>query len=295
MSFILVFGLFGVIQTSSASAAQTFIKPINVNITSGFGYRVHPKDHVLKLHAGVDMPVVEGTSVKASAAGSVVKATYHSGWGNYIMIRHSIGGQTYDTIYAHLSSIGVAVGNTVSQGQIIGKSGNTGNSTGPHLHFELHKGGFLSNNNNAVDPKPYLEGKINPEVVHSYDGSWATLTIETADGSSNANLFGNPGYGLIGKVSNGSQYPVFKKALGSDGFYYYAIGSGYVHDIHSTVNPYRATVSHTTNVNVYDKPNGAYKDRVAPGAKYKVYGALEGWYDLGQNTWIKSEYVKVVK
>lgn len=295
LSLLLVVTVFGAIHSSSASAAQAFIKPATGSYTSPFGYRVHPITGVYKLHAGVDIGAASGSQIKASAAGKVVKSEFHSGWGNYVMVRHSIGGVTYDTIYAHMTARSVAVGANVSQGQLLGTVGMTGSATGPHLHFELHKGGYLSSNANAVDPVPYISGSTNPDVSHAYDGTWATLRVTTADGSANANLFGNPGYGLIGTVPNGNSYKVYNKVKGNDGNYYFAIGSGYISADHSVVTPYRATVSHTTNVNVYDKPNGAYKDRVAPGSTYKVYGALDGWYDLGQNTWIKSEYVKVVK
>ena len=290
-----MFTVIGAIQSSSASAAQAFIKPTTGSYTSPFGMRYHPIDNVYKLHAGVDIGAPSGTAINASAAGTVVKSEYNSGWGEYVRVRHSIGGVTYDTLYAHMTTRKVSVGASVSQGQLIGTVGKTGSATGYHLHFELHKGGYVSSNANAVDPVPYISGSTNPDVSHAYDGTWATLKVDTADGSSKANLFGNPGYGLIGTVPNGSSYKVYNKVLGNDGHYYFAIGSGYINTVHSVVTPYRATVSHTTNVNVYDKPNGAYKDRVAPGSTYKVYGALEGWYDLGQNTWIKSEYVKVVK
>lgn len=298
LSLLLAFGLFGLIQSSSASAAQTFIKPVPgnyANPSSPFGWRVHPITHDYKLHAGVDIAASSGTAIRSSASGKVVQSSYNSGWGNYVMVRHSIGGKTYDTIYAHMTARSVSAGNSVTQGQLLGTVGKTGSATGPHLHFEMHVGGYLSSNANAVDPVPYVLGSTNPEVTHTYDGTWATLRVDTIDGSANANLFGNPGYGLIGTVPNGSSYRVYNKLPGNDGKTYFAIGSGYISTDHSVVTPYVATVTHTANVNVYDKPNGAYVGRVAPGESYKVYGAKDGWYHLAnENKWIKKEYVKVV-
>jgi len=90
-----------------------------------------------KYNTAVDFGTPVGTSVKAAAGGKVIVAKsygYNGGYGNYIVIQHSNGMQT---IYAHLSSVGISTGVTVSQGQLIGKTGNSGNSTGPHLHFEI--------------------------------------------------------------------------------------------------------------------------------------------------------------
>jgi murein DD-endopeptidase MepM/ murein hydrolase activator NlpD len=100
-----------------------------------------------RLHAGIDIPLGMGTGIRAADGGSVSIAGVMGGYGNYICIQH---GGALSTCYAHLSSIGVSVGQSVSQGQVIGASGNTGNSTGPHLHFETRVNG------NPVDPLGYL-------------------------------------------------------------------------------------------------------------------------------------------
>lgn len=120
-------------KESSASVADTssssgFIHPIPGSImTQG----LHDK-------TAVDFGAPVGTTVKASAKGVVTLAKgggdYNGGYGNYIIIKHPSGVQT---LYAHLSSVNVDVGDTVDQGEMIGKSGNTGRSTGPHLHFEV--------------------------------------------------------------------------------------------------------------------------------------------------------------
>ena len=117
------------------------IWPVNGTVSSGFGQRWG------RLHAGVDIPVPVGTPVRAAASGNVIIAGPTGGYGNYICISHGGG---LSTCYAHNNSIGVSQGQSVKQGQIIAQSGNTGNSTGPHMHFEVRQGG------SPVDPMGYL-------------------------------------------------------------------------------------------------------------------------------------------
>ena len=121
----------------------TYIKPISGGrFTSGFKYRWG------RWHKGVDWACPIGTAVKASSAGTVVSAGWISGYGYCVKINHSDGRQTR---YAHLSKILVSVGDTVSQGEKIALSGNTGRSTGPHVHFEILIGGT------QVNPLKYIE------------------------------------------------------------------------------------------------------------------------------------------
>jgi murein DD-endopeptidase MepM/ murein hydrolase activator NlpD len=119
----------------------SLIWPASGPISSGFGMRWG------RLHAGIDMPLPEGTPLRAADSGTVAIAGWTGGYGNYTCIQH---GGSLSTCYGHQSSISVSVGQGVSQGQVIGHSGNTGNSTGPHLHFEVRVGG------NPVDPMGYL-------------------------------------------------------------------------------------------------------------------------------------------
>lgn len=121
----------------------TYIKPVYCNkITSAFGNRFHPITGVWSFHTGVDYGVTTNTPVRASSSGTVVRASWNGGYGYCVDIRHADGSLTR---YAHLNSFAVAYGQTVRQGQVIAYSGNTGNSTGPHLHFELHLRGTLVN------------------------------------------------------------------------------------------------------------------------------------------------------
>ncbi|MDI5791069.1 M23 family metallopeptidase [Bacillus licheniformis] len=92
----------------------------------------------------------------AAAAGTVYNAHYSSSYGNVVFITHNINGQTYQTVYAHMSSIKVQTGQRVEQGQVIGTMGNTGQSYGQHLHFEIHKGLWNNAKSNAVDPANYI-------------------------------------------------------------------------------------------------------------------------------------------
>ena len=123
--------------------------PLNVSgtITSSFGYRDAPTAGASSYHKGIDIAVPSGTSVVAAANGTVTTASYQSAAGNFIMVSHGNG--VY-TVYMHLSSINVSAGQTVSQGQVIGYSGNTGVSTGPHLHFGVNVNGSYVNPFNYV-------------------------------------------------------------------------------------------------------------------------------------------------
>lgn len=111
-----------------------FAWPVRGVLSSGFGPRIHPISGEPDFHQGIDVEVPEGTDVYAACAGRVIVAGHHSGYGLYIVLEHSNG---YRTLYGHLSEIGVYRGQFVEGGQRIARSGNTGNSTGPHLHFEI--------------------------------------------------------------------------------------------------------------------------------------------------------------
>lgn len=127
----------------------TFIKPISGGrLTSRFGRRTSPTRGASSNHQGVDWGLPTGSTVVAASGGTVTKAGWGGGYGYVIYIRHPGG---VETRYAHLSKILVSAGSTVKQGQKIARSGNTGVSTGPHLHFELRMGG------SAVNPLNYLE------------------------------------------------------------------------------------------------------------------------------------------
>ena len=115
--------------------------PINGSrLSSSFGMRKHPIDGYNKMHRGTDFAAPKGTPVMASGDGIITRAKWCGGGGNCIKIKHN---STYQTIYAHLSkfAIGIKNGVRIKQGQIIGYVGSTGNSTGPHLHYEVIQNG----------------------------------------------------------------------------------------------------------------------------------------------------------
>ena len=121
--------------------------PVNAPITSNFGWRIHPIYGTRRLHAGTDFGVDEGTPVHAADGGVVVEAGWISGYGYTVIIDHGNG---MSTLYAHNSDVAVSPGQTVSKGQVVSYSGNTGGSTGPHLHFEVRING------EPTDPMGYL-------------------------------------------------------------------------------------------------------------------------------------------
>lgn len=137
-------------------SSGTWTRPASGPLTSSFGWRMHPIFHTQKQHRGQDIGVPVGTTVVSAAEGVVSHAGPMGGFGNAIMVTHSINGQIFTSVYAHLSNIGVSTGQHVGKGQFIGKSGNTGNSTGPHLHFEIHVGNFSASGPSAVNPLRYV-------------------------------------------------------------------------------------------------------------------------------------------
>ena len=126
----------------------TYVYPVWGRLSSGFGRRKAPKKGASTYHKGVDLAVPIGTAVMASRGGTVTRAGWGSGYGYCVYIQHPDG---VSTRYGHLSKVLVKVGQTVSQGEKIALSGNTGVSTGPHLHFEILIGG------SQVNPLNYLQ------------------------------------------------------------------------------------------------------------------------------------------
>jgi len=135
------------------SSSGGFAKPASGRFTSGFKTPGRPK------HMGIDIATGGTVTIKASAAGKVSRSWRHSTLGECVMIVHNIGGQTFETVYAHMrtGSRKVRVGDTVAQGQALGLMGSTGRSTGQHLHFEVHKPRWNGKQTNAVNPLNYVK------------------------------------------------------------------------------------------------------------------------------------------
>ncbi|HEV2814790.1 MAG TPA: peptidoglycan DD-metalloendopeptidase family protein [Solirubrobacteraceae bacterium] len=132
-------------RSRSVAAAQTpvrFLRPIAAPMTDGFGPRGN------RPHHGVDFPAASGTPVTAGGGGVVRSAGYNAfGYGNLVIVSHRLG---FESWYAHLSSVAVVRGQSVSGGVLVGRVGSTGHSTGPHLHFEVRRNGT------PIDPVPLL-------------------------------------------------------------------------------------------------------------------------------------------
>lgn len=138
-------------QVSDTPASSSgFIKPAAGRFSSGFGGRSGGQ------HYGLDIAAKGTVSVVAAASGTVTNSSYSTSYGNVVFITHNINGQTYQTVYAHLSTRSVSTGQRVEQGQFLGYMGNTGQSDGQHLHFEIHKGLWNGAKSNAVNPAQYI-------------------------------------------------------------------------------------------------------------------------------------------
>ena len=132
------------LQGDNPPSNATWVRPVsNYRLTSAFGMRKHPVLKVTRMHNGVDMACAAGTPIYATRAGTVTTASYQaSGAGNYVSINHLDG---FASIYMHMTHYVVSKGQTVSQGQLIGYVGNTGISTGDHLHFGISYAGTYVN------------------------------------------------------------------------------------------------------------------------------------------------------
>jgi len=124
--------------------------PLTGKINSGFGYRKDPFKKRAGFHSGIDIDANYGQKIVATADGKVTKASWHSSYGKTVIIEHENG---YETLFGHLSSISVKEGDQVKVGDVIGKAGSTGRSTGTHLHYEVMKDG------KRVNPKNFLSLK----------------------------------------------------------------------------------------------------------------------------------------
>jgi murein DD-endopeptidase MepM/ murein hydrolase activator NlpD len=140
-------------------ASTPAIQPVSnkdlKRIASGFGYRVDPVYKTTKFHAGLDFAAPQGTPIYATANGTVETAgNTGNGYGNHVVIHNGYG---YATLFGHMFKIKVKPGQKVKRGEIIGWVGNTGKSTGPHCHYEVHRNG------EPVDPVFYFYNDITPE------------------------------------------------------------------------------------------------------------------------------------
>ncbi|WP_010250293.1 peptidoglycan DD-metalloendopeptidase family protein [Acetivibrio cellulolyticus] len=154
----------GTAKNSNTVESATFVWPVpsSERISCPFGSKdsLHPNGH-----SGVDISAASGEDINAAVGGEVVLAQWLSGYGNVVYINAEINGKMIQIRYAHMSKIDVKKGDKVKAGQDIGDIGSTGNSTGPHLHFEVREcnkdGNCLGKSDSApIDPMPFLKGKV---------------------------------------------------------------------------------------------------------------------------------------
>ena len=119
-----------------------FSYPIRGRLTSGFGPRRHPIHRVISFHSGIDLAAPYGSAIMASDSGRVIFNGWYGGYGKVVIVDH---GRNYSTLYAHLSRINASRGENIQKGQVVGYEGQTGYSTGPHLHFEVRRDGKPQN------------------------------------------------------------------------------------------------------------------------------------------------------
>ena len=140
-------------------AATPAIQPVSneglKRIASGFGIRIDPIYKTVKMHAGLDFSAPQGTPIYATADGTVRTASYSEvGYGNHVIINHGYG---YETLYGHMVRVKSRTGQKVKRGEVIGYVGSTGKSTGPHLHYEVHKNG------QKLDPVYFFYNDLSPQ------------------------------------------------------------------------------------------------------------------------------------
>lgn len=139
-------------KTYTGTNTSTWEKPVNGKVTSPYGNRTDPiNGQKGKFHSGIDIGAPANTPIKAPANGKVTMANFYGGYGKTIQLDNgTINGKKVTSLFGHMSSWAVKIGDTVTTGQIIGYVGSTGRATGPHLHFEVRENG------NTIDPKKYI-------------------------------------------------------------------------------------------------------------------------------------------
>ena len=134
-------------EKNIGGSTGTMVWPAEGEITSPFGWRVHPIFGTQRLHTGIDIGADYGDATRAADGGVVIHSDWMGGYGNAVIIDHGNG---ISTLYAHNSQLLVSEGQTVAKGQTVARVGSTGYSTGPHLHFEVRQNGTPVNPSNFL-------------------------------------------------------------------------------------------------------------------------------------------------
>ena len=142
------------LRMENIPAIQPVLNKDLKHMASGYGWRVDPVYHIRRFHEGMDFSAPVGTDIFATGNGTVVYSGWRQGYGETVVIDH---GFNYSTLYAHCSKRFARVGQKVKRGEIIALVGNTGKSTGPHVHYEVHY------NNRPIDPRNFYFYDLSPE------------------------------------------------------------------------------------------------------------------------------------
>jgi Peptidase family M23 len=305
ISLVLLISLFPMKQ---AFAASSFIMPAEGSITSTYKdpeyKRIFGKDHY-----GIDIAKSGTVPIYASADGTVKVSTFgtsgnYGGYGNVIIISHNIGGVYYETLYAHMSSRTVSVNNTVKQGQLIGYMGSTGESTGQHLHFELHKGTWNGYKSNSVDPLSLLDLELlewYEKPLNDGQVGWIQISKPIVLWKRNAD-----GLEAIKDLEPGAVYRVY----GYDNQYggQFNVGGGYyITKIEDNIE-YKNAPLYFKGIEFKRNQKGlltidksivlwernsnddiSYVRTLEPGEQYRVYGYDDkhgGQYNVGDGQWV---------
>lgn len=170
-------------QQKAPGAPARFNPVDGMRVGSRQGSRRDPFTGRAAQHTGIDIPAPSGTPVKAAAAGTVSfagwarKGSGYGGYGNAVIVQHNDGTQS---LYGHLSGINTKVGDTVAAGQVIGKMGSTGRSSGSHLHFQINKAGARSHKEGLLDTQAWLSGAKNSKTIEATRMTTASSAVVNA-------------------------------------------------------------------------------------------------------------------
>ncbi|KAB2399935.1 MULTISPECIES: M23 family metallopeptidase [Bacillus cereus group] len=269
-----------------------FIYPTDTTrVTSGF--RGSRPDH-----HGIDLAEAGYHPIYAAASGQVSRSYFSSSYGECIMIVHTIDGITWETVYAHMRSGSRTVkeGDYVSQGQTIGVMGNTGDSSGQHLHFELHKGRWNVSKSNAVNPLDHLGkdgGGNNTDKPIQPVG--LGIAVNKYPNNGGINLYNQPQGGYVTRViSDKTPYLIIDAAWYENPMI--CLGNeAWAALEHFDVQWFSAYSKYPSGsgINTYDSPNGNYTGFVDGSVPYRILARKDGYLAIGNNAWVKEEHFNV--
>ncbi|QWI78174.1 M23 family metallopeptidase (plasmid) [Bacillus mycoides] len=274
-----------------------FIYPTDITrVTSGF--RGSRPDH-----HGIDLAESGYHPIYAAASGRVSRSYLSSSYGECIMIVHTIDGVAWETVYAHMRSGSRTVneGDYVSQGQTIGIMGNTGDSSGQHLHFELHKGSWNINKSNAVNPLDYLgKGDGGNTTDPSENKPVQLVGIGIAQSKYpegwGINYYDGP-HGPYKGVHSTAAEVLYYWGHWADGDTWLDVGNNsWVKAEHFNFWPFKAVSKYPEGwgVNYYDGIDGQYKGTISSKAPFMIYARKEGWIDIGNNSWAPEKHFDIL-